>query len=466
MRKSLSPLFLLLLLLLSIHPASAASSTTPTAIGWVGDSTGLSGVKRGASDIWTARASWSDLQYVGYPYANADFTAFVAANPNAVSDFGTGLIPFDQDPSTWNALLNKVIAGSEDAIFVQQGQNMAKYGTQNVICRPWWEFNNNAAPIQPALFIAAWNHAVPIIKSSFAAAAKPGQTLKIAFCYLPNTTDPTPYYPGDDNVDVIDADIYASVYGATTPSVATLLTQANANLNQLASFAAQHNKPMGISEWGNFAVQTQGITCNQGAGDVPQYINAMITFAEAHQVLYMIYFNISADGVNQTLINTPLSLAAFIADIAAEPPATTGAAAGTTTTFSTFAAWQANYFTPTQLADPSISGPTADPYGSGVPNLLAYAMQLDPTTALPTDVPMPTVSNGHLTMTYLVPSAITDINYVPEVSSDLQTWSSGSNVVQVVSSVVGATGTTITVNDALPSSAQKHFMRLCATLKN
>jgi hypothetical protein len=312
--------------------------------------------------------------------------------------------------------------------------------------------NVNTANLDPARFIAAWNHAVPLIHASFAAAA-PGKTLKIAFCYLPNTSDPMPFYPGDTNVDVIDADIYASVWGATTPSLSTLMAQVNANLSYLSTFASAHNKPMGISEWGNFAVQTQGVTCNQGLGDVPQYIDAMINFAAEHQVLYMLYFNISADGVNQTIGDTPLSLARFKADDASL----------TSPVISTFSAWQTKYFSSSQLAYASISGPTADPYGSKVPNILAYALQLDPATAQPGDVPVATPSNNHLTMTYLVPSTITDIDYIPEVSSDLKTWASGSSVVQVVSSVVGPAGTTITVKDSLPTTTAKHFMRLRVT---
>ncbi len=44
-----------------------------------------------------------------------------------------------------------------------------------------------------------------------------------------------------------------------------------------------------------------------------------------------------------------------------------------------FAAWQQAYFTPDQLADNTFSGPNADPDGDGVPNLLEFAFNLDPT---------------------------------------------------------------------------------------
>ncbi len=44
-----------------------------------------------------------------------------------------------------------------------------------------------------------------------------------------------------------------------------------------------------------------------------------------------------------------------------------------------FTAWQQGYFTPDQVADGTVSGPGADPDGDGVPNLLEFAFNLDPT---------------------------------------------------------------------------------------
>ena len=48
-----------------------------------------------------------------------------------------------------------------------------------------------------------------------------------------------------------------------------------------------------------------------------------------------------------------------------------------------FAAWERAYFTPGQLADAAVAGPDADPDGDGVPNLLEFAFNLDPTCAEP-----------------------------------------------------------------------------------
>jgi hypothetical protein len=128
-----------------------------------------------------------------------------------------------------------------------------------------------------------------------------------------------------------------------------------------------------------------------------------------------------------------------------------------------FAAWQAKYFTPSQQANSAISGASADPYGSGVPNLLAYALQLDPSTASPTDIPHATIVNGHLQLTYLAPASITDITFIVEVSTDLVTWHSGSGYTVTLANVSSSAGHTITMQEVLPSLATKKFMRLRVT---
>ncbi len=48
-----------------------------------------------------------------------------------------------------------------------------------------------------------------------------------------------------------------------------------------------------------------------------------------------------------------------------------------------YQAWSSLYFTPDQIANPLITGPTADFDGDGVPNLLEFAFNLDPTYAEP-----------------------------------------------------------------------------------
>lgn len=65
-------------------------------------------------------------------------------------------------------------------------------------------------------------------------------------------------------------------------------------------------------------------------------------------------------------------------------------------------------------------------------------------------------------MTYFAPSALTDITFNVQVSTDLKTWNSGTGYTQVNSSTATSTGTTITVQDTL-SSGSRRFMRLIVT---
>ena len=303
--------FVILFCLLVLTPTIANVVNSATAIGWTGNGGDLSGLSRRATDIWTGRSSWNDLKAVGWPAANADFKRYVQTNSQGVVNFATGLIPHGLPSSGWNAMLDEVASGAHDDIFVAEGQNMAKYGTQTVYCRPWWEMTIETKNLGPAKFRSAWDHAIPILRSSFAAAA-PTKQFKIVFCYLPNAAgNPKLFFPSANNVDVIDADIYGKVWGRTTPSQSAMMSAVQRDLNDLSAFAAAEGKPAAVSEWANFAIQTQGASTNQGRGDDPEYIDTMLTFGFQHHFLYMVYFNILGGGVKQTFANTPLSLAHF-----------------------------------------------------------------------------------------------------------------------------------------------------------
>jgi len=98
-----------------------------------------------------------------------------------------------------------------------------------------------------------------------------------------------------------------------------------------------------------------------------------------------------------------------------------------------FPAWQKLYFSPTQIADTSISGPTEDPDGDGVGNLVEYALNLDPTfneEAVMTagtglrGLPLAGIENDQLTMEFVRRTAASgaSLTYLPEFSDDLVTW--------------------------------------------
>jgi hypothetical protein len=89
---------------------------------------------------------------------------------------------------------------------------------------------------------------------------------------------------------------------------------------------------------------------------------------------------------------------------------------------SPFTQWQKANFTAEELADKAISGPTATPAQDGVPNLLKFALGLDPNQSARNLLPSPQLVNGNFQVSFTQSLATLDANVVIEVSSDLSSW--------------------------------------------
>ena len=125
-----------------------------------------------------------------------------------------------------------------------------------------------------------------------------------------------------------------------------------------------------------------------------------------------------------------------------------------------YGVWKTGKFTPTELADPAISGDTADPDHDGIVNLLEYAQALEP--KLPDAAGLPTAGqqDGYLTITYRLNQQATDVSIFVESSTDLtaESWFP----VGVETGRVDMGGYwLVTVRDGVPTaSAPRRFMRL------
>jgi alpha-tubulin suppressor-like RCC1 family protein len=165
---------------------------------------------------------------------------------------------------------------------------------------------------------------------------------------------------------------------------------------------------------------------------------------------------------------------------------------GTVTTLSTLGtenlgdSWFLQNFSNSEILNASISGDTADASGDGIPNLIKYALGLNPklrydSSSLPTaridviggsaqsastrggiglfSVPTAELTNGKHYMLLTVPrnGIHTDVDYIVEVSNDLVTWSSGDpHTVTVLD-----TAETLEVYSAQSlDDVPKQFMRL------
>lgn len=126
-------------------------------------------------------------------------------------------------------------------------------------------------------------------------------------------------------------------------------------------------------------------------------------------------------------------------------------------------AWRFDHFTSAELADTALSGPSGDPDGDGLPNLMEYALGGAPKTAdAPSHQARVSLIADHLTLDYTRPNSVSDVSYTVEWSNDLQTWSTGNTFIEQVSSTTNADAT-ITVSSravAVLSTNPRQFIRL------
>jgi hypothetical protein len=134
--------------------------------------------------------------------------------------------------------------------------------------------------------------------------------------------------------------------------------------------------------------------------------------------------------------------------------------------------WRTEHFSATELADPSVSGPDADPDGDGHDNLMEYALATNPRLAdlLPPPLTIGQVSVGtdsYLAVTFRHRSPDLGIGYHVEVSSDLTAWDDQAPAVVLHGvPIPNGDGTeTVTVRSSVPvGTLQAEFVRLRVTL--
>lgn len=93
-----------------------------------------------------------------------------------------------------------------------------------------------------------------------------------------------------------------------------------------------------------------------------------------------------------------------------------------------YAAFNAANFNADELANAAVSGPSADPDGDGLANLVEYALGLNPRAASTANLPAVSASGGDWVFTYTRPSAVTDVTFEVQFATNLVTanWGTGS----------------------------------------
>lgn len=123
-----------------------------------------------------------------------------------------------------------------------------------------------------------------------------------------------------------------------------------------------------------------------------------------------------------------------------------------------FDLWLSSNFTAAELADATLSGPTADADADGLPTLAEYLLGGTPTEADPDKLPIVSRSEGLLAVSYTRVQGLSDITAQLEVSDDLNFWETG--LATEVSVTDNGDGTeTVLLRDIL-ADARARYARL------
>lgn len=133
----------------------------------------------------------------------------------------------------------------------------------------------------------------------------------------------------------------------------------------------------------------------------------------------------------------------------------------------TFDAWRETSFAPTDVLEPGVSGPMADPFGDGVRNLLRYSLGASPTRTATGHLPVPGMHTfevegevgEYVSLAFMRPSDVHDVRYVVETSDDLTEWTGDGVQADVLDNADGTE--TVLYRDSRPiGESGKRFVRL------
>ena len=114
--------------------------------------------------------------------------------------------------------------------------------------------------------------------------------------------------------------------------------------------------------------------------------------------------------------------------------------------------WLRANFTAAQLTNLAVSGDAADPANDGLPNLMKYALGLNPNTADPNPF-APGVANGIFTLNYPLSKSAVDVSLTTLWSTNLTAWQLGTNFYQVVNVADQVTNQIITIQPTTPAAS-------------
>jgi Glycosyl hydrolase family 26 len=240
---------------------------------------------------------------------------------------------------------NQVADGGADSYYKTLAQNLVSTGFGASYIRLGWEFNGtwmgwsicnqqgSGLASWASDFVPAFQNIVTSMRSVAGANFKfiwnPDDSSNVS-CPGANLAN---FYPGDNYVNMVALDVYDGIGTATSSDAARwsdLLNGVNAGdwtsvtpaaisgqqfegygLNWLTAFAKEHDKELGLPEWGLFSSST-----DDGGGDDPYFMTKMADWIKANATGPAIFWNFG-DGTmpldipDYTTGDTPDATAAF-----------------------------------------------------------------------------------------------------------------------------------------------------------
>jgi hypothetical protein len=205
--------------------------------------------------------------------------------------------------------LTQGATGEFDHYFRTVATNIVRAGFPISVIRFGWEFNGNwfpwAAQGCASAYVRYFDDIVTTMRSV------PGS--HFTFEWNPTRGDLgvgslAQYYPGDQYVDDIGLDVYdleQQTYPGAKAEFRHMLTQ-RYGLNWLATFAAAHDKPIVLPEWGlgfgACSASGQPITVSNQqvcGGDNATWVNLMANWIESQHVVEATYWDYGTSSVHR-----------------------------------------------------------------------------------------------------------------------------------------------------------------------
>jgi hypothetical protein len=259
------------------HPSSASTGSASTG-----------SASTGSASTGSASTGSANTGPGSTGSGSTDWSAWIKADPSARRVVVTQeMIPAGV-PADWRVL---GAHGAYDRYARQLAANLVAAGMGNAVIRLGHEMNDTTYPDSlgndPAQYrdwADYWAQIVRAMRSVPGAHFLFDWNVNAGYRDIPLNS----YYPGNDVVDIIGADVYDVGMPGDPKAPSTRwasLASEPGGLDQIVAFAHAHGKPLSFPEWGLVSAPDGGI------GDDPAYTQGIVNAVSRSPVVYQSYFD-------------------------------------------------------------------------------------------------------------------------------------------------------------------------------